>query len=182
MSGSVSASRRELDELGFRAALGTFVTGVSVATTVADGEWHGMTANAVTSVSLRPPIVLLCVAHSAIMAEMIVRGGVFALSFLADGQQALSVHFADPARQLGAAQFDGVATTTAVTGAPVLEGCAGWVECEVREVVDAGDHMVVLGDVVAVGADEDRPPLAYSRGRYGTVELHTAADGTPLPR
>jgi flavin reductase len=171
---STLAARRELDELGFRAALGSWVTGVSVMTSVVDGEPHGMTANSVTSVSLDPQLVLVCVGRTAVMAEVVTRGRVFALSFLAEEQAELSLAFADPDRPEGTAQFADVTTVTAVTGAPIVEGASGWVDCEVTEVHEGGDHLIVIGRVVAVGADEDVPPLAYSRGTYG--RFHAAED------
>lgn len=161
------ASRRDLDELGFRAALGSWTTGVSVMTAVADGAPHGMTANSVTSVSLDPLLVLVCVGRATVMAQVIERAGAFALSFLAEDQAPLSLAFADPDRPAGAAQFEDVETVEVVTGAPVVVGASGFVDCEVTRVLDGGDHLVVLGSVVAVGADEAVPPLVYSRGTYG---------------
>jgi flavin reductase len=155
-----------VDADAFRAALGSFATGVSVMTTVVDGEPHGMTANALSSVSLDPPLVLVCVDRDAFMAELVGRAGVFALSFLAADQEALSWHFADPDRELGVAEFDGVATRTAVTGCRILERAVGSVDCEVVQSVDAGDHVIVVGRVVAAHGDADVTPLVYVRGAY----------------
>lgn len=169
----VSASPADtpsVDAEAFRAALGSFATGVSVMTTVVDGEPHGMTANALSSVSLDPPLVLVCVGRDALMAELVGRAGVFALSFLGVGQESLSWHFADPDRALGATGFDGVATRTALTGCRILEHAIGSVDCEVVRSVDAGDHVVVIGRVVAARADEDAAPLVYFRGAYPPLE------------
>ncbi|MCC5948331.1 MAG: flavin reductase [Nitriliruptoraceae bacterium] len=157
-----------VDPDAFREALGSFPTGVSVMTTVHEGQPHGMTANALCSVSLDPPLVLVCVDDTAVMAGEVAASGRFALNVLADDQQALSDHFADPARPAGDAGFAGIAVTTAVTGAAILEGAVAWVDCAVTQRVDAGDHVVVIGKVLAAGAS-DRRPLLYHRGAYGLV-------------
>lgn len=157
----------------FRAVMGRFATGVSVMTALADGRPHGMTANALTSVSLDPPLVLVCVDRSAIMAGVIGRTDGFALSFLTDDQADLSKWFADPSRPGGGGQFAAVDTEEAVTGSPVLVGAHGWVDCRVWTTYDGGDHLIVVGEVVALG--EPAPdagvssPLLYHRGGYGRL-------------
>ncbi|MFP4310997.1 MAG: flavin reductase family protein [Nitriliruptoraceae bacterium] len=153
----------------FRAALGSFPTGVTVMTAVVDGVPHGMTANAVSSVSLEPPMVLVCVDRTAHMASVVEHAGRFALSILAADQAALSTHFADPARGLGPHEFDGVEVVTGRLGVPLVAGAVAHLECDVDRVVPAGDHLVVLGAVQALDTST-RAPLAYLRGRYGTVE------------
>lgn len=165
-----AAESPAVDAEAFRAALGSFATGVSVMTTVVDGGPHGMTANALSSVSLDPPLVLVCVDRNALMADLVGRAGVFALSFLGAEQGSLSWHFADPARPLGAAEFDGVETRTAVTGCRILEHAVGSVDCEVVQSVDAGDHVVVIGRVVAAHSDDEATPLVYFRGAYPPLE------------
>lgn len=159
----------DVDAGRFRQVLGRFVTGVAVMTTIADGAPHGMTASSVTSVSLHPPLVLVCVDRQATMAEEVARGGVFALSFLADDQAPLSVTFADPGRPVGDAQFEGVAHRRCVTGAPILEGAVGWVDTRVHAVHEGGDHLIVVGEVVDLGHDPDRRPLAYHAGAYADL-------------
>ena len=104
------------DADSFRAVLGRFATGVTVMTTRENGHPHGMTANAVTSVSLDPLLVLVCVERSAMMAEHVESSRVFALSFLGAEQAALSEQFADPERPTGGDQFDGVETTDLQSG------------------------------------------------------------------
>ncbi len=153
----------------FRQVLGRFATGVGVLTTVVDGLVHGMTANAVTSVSLDPPLVLVCVGRTALMAERVTRSGCFAISFLAAEQQGLSAWFADPSRPDDARQFAGVPTRVAATGAPVIEGGVGFVDCHVHAVHDGGDHLIVVGRVQALGEGGATDPLVYYRSRYGTL-------------
>jgi N-acetyl-1-D-myo-inositol-2-amino-2-deoxy-alpha-D-glucopyranoside deacetylase len=159
----------DVDADRFRRVLGRFVTGVTVMTTLADGSPHGMTASSVTSVSLHPPLVLVCVDRSATMAEEVVRGGVFALSFLADDQAAVSVTFADPDRPAGEAQFVDVPHRPEVTGSPVLEGAVAWVDARVHGVHDGGDHLIVVGEVLDLGQDPARRPLAYHAGAYADL-------------
>lgn len=161
-----SVSRDPVDESSFRAALGSFATGVGVMTTSGARGWFGMTANAVSSVSLEPPLVLVCVGRGATMAEHVVEAGVFALSFLAEDQAPFSDRFADPATD-AEEKFAGVSTREVETGSPVLDGAVGWVDCRVRSVADGGDHLVVIGEVLAAGADQAVDPLVYFRGVYG---------------
>ncbi|MEX1178064.1 MAG: flavin reductase [Nitriliruptor sp.] len=151
----------------FRETLGRFVTGVTIMTTrAADGTPHAMTASSVTSVSLQPPLVLVCVDRGAVMADHVTEGGIYALSVLAEDQGELSGAFADPSRPSGAAQFEDVAVRQEVTGAPVLEGVTAWVDTRVWAVHDGGDHLIVVGEVVALGHDPSRAPLAYHAGSY----------------
>jgi flavin reductase len=156
-----------VDASRFRAVLGRFATGVTVMTSVADGAVHGMTANAVSSVSLDPPLVLVCVERSAIMAGVVERGQRFALSILAHGQRALSDRFAEPGRPPGHDQFDGVGTHTRVTGSPILDDAVGWVDCRVWATYDGGDHDIVVGEVVDLDIGEQDDPLLYFRSAYG---------------
>ncbi|WP_052664190.1 N-acetyl-1-D-myo-inositol-2-amino-2-deoxy-alpha-D-glucopyranoside deacetylase [Nitriliruptor alkaliphilus] len=158
-----------VDPVRFREVLGRFVTGVTVMGTTVDGTPHGMTASSVTSVSLDPPLVLVCVDRSAAMATEVTAGGVYALSFLADDQAELSVTFADPDRPTGHDQFEGVPYRTATTGSPVLDGAVGWVDTRVVGVHDGGDHLIVVGEVVDLGHDPVRRPLAYHAGAYADL-------------
>jgi flavin reductase len=170
----------QLDPERFRSTLGSFATGVSVMTTVFDGVPHGMTASAVSSVSLDPPLVLVCVDRDALMATRALDAGVFALSFLAETQEALSSAFADPTRIKGDAEFVGVSTRPEATGAPVLDGNVGWVDCRVWSVTDGGDHLVLLGEVVALGSDTDGP-LLYYRGAYGRFQPAVVPESDAMP-
>jgi len=174
----VPIAEEEIDTERFRTALGSFATGVSVMTTVLDDVPHGMTASAVSSVSLDPPLVLVCVDRDALMAPRAIDAGFFALSFLGEDQHELASAFADPERPEGEAQFLGVATHRRATGAPVLTGNVGWVDCRVWSVNDGGDHVVLLGQVVALGSESDRP-LLYYRGAYGEFRPAEIADDPP---
>lgn len=154
---------------GFRGVMGRFATGVTVMTTVVDGVPHGMTANAITSVSLDPLLVLVSVERRTVMADQVVRSQAFALSFLTTEQGDLSDRFADGNRPSGAAQFEGLVTDEAPTGSPLLVDTLAWLDCEVWAVYDGGDHILVLGEVVALAEGERDDPLLYYRGTYRSV-------------
>lgn len=155
----------------FRAALGRFATGVAVLTTAVDGEPHGMTVNAVSSVSLDPPLVLVCIDRNAAVAGALGRIATFGLSFLSVDQQAIAQWFADADRPSGADQFRGIATIADASDAPIIGGVLGWLHCHMWAQYDGGDHVIVVGEVDAVGsvaADERRAPLVFFQGNYGT--------------
>lgn len=167
----------EVDAERFRAVFGRLATGVLVLTTADhDGAPHGMTVNAVTSVSVDPFLVLVCVEHGTVMERLIERSGRFALSILPRDGERLSVHFADPDRPAGAAQFGDVDTRTAATGAPILECALGWVDCRVWATYEGGDHAIVVGEIADLDLAVDAPPLVYYRSGYHTVD--GASDAT----
>lgn len=153
----------------FRAVMSRFATGVTVMTTLAEGLPHGMTANAVASVSLDPLLVLVCVERDTVMVDAVRESGVFAVNILGADAVALSERFADPDRPVGEDQFDGVGRRAGTTGAPILDAAIAWLECERWATYDGGDHEIVVGRVVALGRHTDAPPLLYYRSGYGTV-------------
>lgn len=131
-----------------RDVMSQFATGV-VVLTVGGIHIHGMTANAFSSVSLEPPLVLCCVARTAIMHQAITATGRFAVSVMAAEQEDWARYFADKTRPLGATQFDAVNWTPGRhTGAPLLTGSLAWLECELTESYEHGDHSVFLGTVL----------------------------------
>ncbi len=154
-----------IEEAEFRRVLGHFTTGVTVVASQAEGgPPRGLTANAITSVSLDPPLVLVCVEHTADTHDVIVASQLFAISVLAEDQEALARRFA--ADEAG--KFDGVAYRTEVTGAPVLDVALAWIDCRLWASYDGGDHTIFVGEVVG-GDARDGPPLIYFRGGYGRV-------------
>jgi flavin reductase len=169
VTGSPPPERKAVDAVAFRSVLGRFATGVGVMTTSRDGIPHAMTVNAFTSVSLAPPLVLVCVERATVMAEEVTKAEAFAVSFLGADAAALSTRFSDPARAMGHEQFAGVATRPEVTGAPVLEGGLGWLDCRLWDTHDGGDHLIVVGEVVALDVGPEDEPLLYYRSRYGRL-------------
>lgn len=155
----------------FRDALGRFATGIAVVTTRAlDGTDHAMTANALTSVSLEPPLVLVCVEKIARFHDAVLDSGTWGVSILgADGEVAAR-WFATRGRPLDG-QFQGFPYVRGdATGAPLLSEALATIECRTTAVHEGGDHVIVLGEVVsaAVTQSDDRP-LLYYLGRYHSL-------------
>jgi flavin reductase len=159
----------------FRQALGTFATGVTVITTRGEDEPYGMTANAFTSVSLDPPLILVCVISGTTGAEMIERNGVFAVNILAADQETLSRYFASKERPRGQHAFREIPHTDGATGSPILQGSAGHLECRLAAKHEAGDHVIYIGEVLSLDVAPDAKPLLFHGGRYSFLrdeELH----------
>jgi 3-hydroxy-9,10-secoandrosta-1,3,5(10)-triene-9,17-dione monooxygenase reductase component len=155
----------------FRDVLGLFASGVTVITTVSDGEPIGMTCQSFSSVSLEPPLVMFSPAKTSRAWPRIQRAGYFCVNILSAEQAEVSNAMATK----GSDKYDGIGWRPAATGAPLLDGVLGYVDCTVHSVHEAGDHYVVLGRVKELGFGTDvvegsgRKPLLYYRGSYDTV-------------
>lgn len=156
---------------GLRTVMGRFATGVTVVSVGGDAP-HAMTANSFTSVSLAPPMVLCCIARTARMHESVVAAGSFGVSVLGADQQEESRWFADWRRPAGTAQFDRFPHVRGRrSGAPLLTEALAWLECSVRAVHEAGDHSVVVGEVLACGhGGEPGPALTFYAGSYHRID------------
>ncbi len=155
----------------FRALLGRFATGVTVLTArAADGRPFGMTANAVASVSLDPPLLLVCVDRSRDMHDVLRSAPRFALSVLAADQEAVSRRFAEDSVD----RFAGIPVIAGPHDLPLVDGAVAHIVCAMRDRVAAGDHTIFIGLVIG-GTAFDHPPLTYFRARYGRL----AAGGGP---
>jgi flavin reductase len=153
-------------ETPLRDAMSQFATGVTVLS-AAGPCGHAMTANAFTSVSLEPPLVLICVASKARFHESVLCARSFGVSMLAADQQDLSRYFADRRRPHGLEQFDAVDWTPGPhTGAPLLVGALAWLECSVVKVLEGGDHSMFLGKVLSASRGPDRRALLFYSGGY----------------
>ena len=157
-----------IEPRAFKAAVGRFATGVTVVTTATEETVHGMTANAFASVSLDPPLVLVCISRGAWMHDLLIHAETFAVNVLSEGQADLASWFARPDRPLGPDQFEGIEWRAAPTSrAPLLAGVVAAFDCSVHDVLPGGDHAVVLGRVTSLEWPSDAPPLLYYQGRYG---------------
>lgn len=155
-----------IDKEEFRRVLGHFAAGVTIVTTVGDeGRPYGLTATAFTSVSLEPPLVLVCVDKRSDSHPHFHTSRVFAVNFLAHDHEHLSRRFAVS----GGDKFTDVPIRTGVTGAPVLAEALGHLECRAVDIIEAGDHTIFIGQVEAAAAREGEP-LLYFRGAYRRVE------------
>lgn len=150
----------------FRATLGAFATGITVITTRGEDHAYGMTANAFSSVSLDPPLILICAKSGAEGSEHIERNGVFAVNILAADQEPLSRYFASKDRPRGRDAFRDVDHRTVVTGSPVLDGVIAYLDCRLHESRTVGDHEIFIGEVVALDSTEGEP-LLFHGGGYG---------------
>ncbi|MGA2273198.1 MAG: flavin reductase family protein [Bryobacteraceae bacterium] len=146
----------------FRRACGRFTTGVTIASAVdRQGTPHGLTVNSFTSVSLDPPLVMVALAHSASVMDAFREARFFAVNVLAAGQRSLSERFA----LKGHDRFDGLAWHAGETGAPLLPETLAEIECAVRHRFTAGDHDLIVGEMVRALVREGEP-LLYFSGRY----------------
>jgi flavin reductase (DIM6/NTAB) family NADH-FMN oxidoreductase RutF len=151
----------------FRALLGRFASGVTIVTAADDRERpHGMTVSAFSSLSIEPPLVLVCIDAAASMQGMFVVGSFFAVNVLAADQEPLSRRFSDEAMEL---RFDGVPWAAGATGAPLLVHAHARLECRCVQRHVGGDHVIVIGQVVHGDTPEGTAPLLYHRGAYGSL-------------
>jgi flavin reductase (DIM6/NTAB) family NADH-FMN oxidoreductase RutF len=150
----------------FRQALGAFATGVTVITTRGEDHSYGMTANAFSSVSLDPPLVLVCVISGTTGAEMIERNGAFTVNILAADQEPISRYFAWKDRPRGREAFTEIAHRLGATGCPIIDGVAAHLDCRLAAAHEAGDHLIYIGEVQALAIAPDAQPLLFHAGRY----------------
>ena len=153
-----------IDKALFRQVAGSFASGVTVITTGSEGNFHGMTASAVASLSLDPPLVLVAVDKRGLMHAALREGRCFAVNVLTEAQEGLSRRFA----MSGPKEFGDLNWTTAVTGAPVFEDVLAWADCRLADVLPGGDHDIFVGEVVAGDARDGRPLLYYA-GKYRQI-------------
>jgi flavin reductase (DIM6/NTAB) family NADH-FMN oxidoreductase RutF len=154
-----------VDKELFRRVMGQFATGVTIVTTRLGDHLHGSTANAFTSVSLEPLLVLVCLDRKGDTHDLVRESGIYAVNILREEQEELSRLFArkDPETPH---RLDTVPHRYAVTGAPILEGCLAYLDCRVVEALPAGDHTIFVGQVEEAALAAEGRPLLFFRGRY----------------
>lgn len=166
LDGDARPTREVADAKALRRAFGAFATGVTVVT-VGGGTPHAMTANSFTSVSMDPPLVLVCIDRGAVMHRVLDATGYFAVSVLGTDQEPVARHFADRWRPLGMAQFEGVDWRPGrMTGAPLITGAIACFECEVWRSYDGGDHTIFVGSLLSVDRSADEDGLLFQRGQF----------------
>lgn len=145
-----------------RRVMGHFATGVTVITSIrSSGELHGLTANAFTSVSLIPPLLLVCIDKKAESYPCFDESKVFTVNVLAADQEALSRRFA----VTGGDKFEGVSYKIGANAAPILDGALAYLECRVTQKIDGGDHTIYIGEIEQAETKEGKP-LLFFRGGY----------------
>jgi 4-nitrophenol 2-monooxygenase / 4-nitrocatechol 4-monooxygenase, reductase component len=177
---SAEAIQRRLAPNEFREAIGHFASGVTVITALHDGARYGTTASAVSSLSLEPPMLLICMNKQSSTGQAISQSGRFAVNILSEDQPDAAMRFATKAGD----KFQGLRVSSGIGGTPLLDDALATCECRVVEEVTGGTHSVFLAEVDSASV---RPgsPLAYFRGQFGRLELsqqlrhHLDARGWP---
>jgi flavin reductase (DIM6/NTAB) family NADH-FMN oxidoreductase RutF/surfactin synthase thioesterase subunit len=160
-----------IDANDLRRAFGTFMTGVTIVTTMDEtGQPRGFTANSFTSVSLDPPLLLICIAKKAASYATFSQAPGFAVNILSESQKTASGIFASKRPD----KFADVGWHSSASGYPLIEGSAAWFDCARHRVIDAGDHIILLGAIRSFHYN-DAPPLGYARGGYVSLGLEQAA-------
>lgn len=149
-----------LDPIEFRQALSRFASGVTVVTVATEGELHGMTASSFASVSLDPPRVLVCLDKNSHTRSLLEGSSSFAVNVLAVQQESISRAFASA----GPKPFGSLPHKKGDNGAPLLDGALAWIECTTTEIVDGGDHDIVIGDVTSCSSADGDPLIYFARG------------------
>jgi 3-hydroxy-9,10-secoandrosta-1,3,5(10)-triene-9,17-dione monooxygenase reductase component len=166
----------------FRIAMGQFATGVTVVTALDGARPQGITVNALSSVSLDPPLVMIALDRKRFIVPTIRATGRYAVNVLAEEQQWLSDCFAGANVTPNRDAFCGASWRPGATGLPILDGAIATLECEVVDVVSFGDHDLFVASVSACSiGDADAPPLLYHRRRYLRIERATTAQVVGKP-
>ena len=154
------------EKAALRSVLGAFATGVTVVT--AGGDFaHGMTANSFASVSLDPPLILICVGRGAVMHRVLEEQTAFAVSILAADQTDVARYFADKRRPIGREQFDAVSWSPGEhSGAPLIDGALAHLECELEHRHEAGDHTIYVGRLLSLWRRPGDDALVFLNGRF----------------
>jgi 3-hydroxy-9,10-secoandrosta-1,3,5(10)-triene-9,17-dione monooxygenase reductase component len=149
----------------FKHVLGHFATGVAVITAIKDGP-VGLTVQAMCSLSLEPPLILVCPGKSSTTWPHIVTTGKLCINLLADDQSHLARQFAKP----GANKYEGVGWhPSECLGLPVIDGALAWIDCEIADTFAGGDHWIAVCRVLALEAQVGVRPLIFCEGTFGTV-------------
>ena len=154
----------------FKAALGSWAAGVTVVTTRQEDLVYGITVSSFSSLSLDPPLILVCLANSNRLPLMIQETGKFAVSILAEGQEHVSSYFAVSGRE-PVPSFEEFGTIEWHTGSPIIDGALAHLDCTLYQAIPGGDHTIMLGRVLGAAAREDAKPLIYYRRAYRPLVL-----------
>ncbi len=153
-----------------RSVMRQWATGVALVTALEGEKAHGMTVSSLASVSLSPPMILVCLEKGTRTEGMVRRSGRFAVNILAANQQDLSDRFAGRITDEGD-RFAGVSNFPAPSGLPIVEGCLAYLDCKVAAVYEAGTHTIVLGEVNSASRLRAGSPLVYFNGGYRSILL-----------
>lgn len=155
-----------IDDAQFKLAMSHFASGVTIVTTEVDGRKYGMTVASFASLSLHPPLVLVCIEKSVKTHDAIATAGKFAVSILGKDQTDISNRFASRSED----KFAGTALRDSELGLPVIDGALTAIECRVTEKLPGGDHTIFIGEVVSAHVTEGEP-LVYFRSGYREIRF-----------
>jgi flavin reductase (DIM6/NTAB) family NADH-FMN oxidoreductase RutF len=157
-----------IKERELRTVVREYASSVAIITVAWKGVLHGMTATSFTTVSFRPPIVLICLHHLCRTRSLIKASAYFGINFLTEDQYHWSERFAGREPEIND-RFSGIPIVTGVTGTPILADCLAWLECHVNASHIAGDHTIFVADVVAGNTGTSGRPLIYHQGAYRLI-------------
>jgi flavin reductase (DIM6/NTAB) family NADH-FMN oxidoreductase RutF len=157
-----------LRERELRAVVRECASSVAIITVAWEGRLHGMTVTSFTTVSFRPPVILVCLYHLSRTHRFVQESGYFAINFLTENQSQWSDRFAGRQPESDD-RFAGIRLATGVTGAPVLADCLAWLECRVTASHPTRDHTIFVADVVSGNIETSDQPLIYHRGCYRQI-------------
>lgn len=149
----------------FRKTLSKFCTGVTVVTVKNEAGFHGLTVNAFSSVSLDPPLILVCITKTGQSHSILSESDTFVVNILSEEQQEVSNRFANPELD-SATRFHGLDYRLTPAGVPILQGALAHLECRLAKTFDGGDHTIFIGKVEEVGFSEGEKPLLFYESRY----------------
>ncbi|MGH8967685.1 MAG: flavin reductase family protein [Actinomycetes bacterium] len=167
LNGSSGTPVTDVDGTTFRSVLSRFATGVVAVTGVEPGSGRptGLAANSFASVSLDPPLVSFCVAHTSTTWPRLRAAGRLCVNILSEPQLRISKRLA----LSGGDKFAGIDWTESPGGAPIIDGALAWIECSVEQEHTAGNHVIVVARVHALAEHHDVPPLIFYKSTYGTI-------------
>ncbi|QYB08039.1 flavin reductase family protein [Rhodococcus sp. USK10] len=166
MTGDGAVAAEAIDPRRFRTVLGQFCTGVTIITTVDDGEPVGFACQSFAALSLEPPLVLFCPTKTSRSWAAIERSGVFCVNVLAEEQQSTCARFGSREPD----KFAGIDWTASPLGSPILTGSLAHIDCSLESVHDGGDHWVAFGRVSSLSEIREERPLLFYRGQYTGIE------------
>ncbi|MDF3306253.1 flavin reductase family protein [Rhodococcus sp. T2V] len=166
VTGDGAVAAEAIDPRRFRTVLGQFCTGVTIITTVDDGEPVGFACQSFAALSLEPPLVLFCPTKSSRSWAAIERSGVFCVNVLAEEQQSTCARFGSREPD----KFAGIDWTASPLGSPILTGSLAHIDCSLESVHDGGDHWVAFGRVSSLSEIKEERPLLFYRGQYTGIE------------
>jgi flavin reductase (DIM6/NTAB) family NADH-FMN oxidoreductase RutF len=150
----------------YKDALSSWATGVTVVAAEVDDLLYGITVTSFTSVSLEPPLVLVCLKSAGILPAMIQQTSGFTVSVLARDQEEQAGHFALSGREAELRLHDGMPGVWSKAGRPIVQGAVAWLCCDLHDTLVSGDHTVFVGEVIEAVSDDTREPLIYCRRGY----------------